>query len=71
MVRRRDARRTPSGPDNAPRKPVGTLRHAGCFLFRDNRRQETTMRIMQQTFQMTDLRKRLVLLTLLSFVALC
>ncbi len=29
------------------------------------------MRIMQQTFQMTDLRKRLVLLTLLSFVALC
>jgi len=26
---------------------------------------------MQQTFQMTDLRKRLVLLTLLSFVALC
>lgn len=29
------------------------------------------MRLMQQTFQMTDLRKRLFLLTLLSFVALC
>lgn len=29
------------------------------------------MRIMQQTFQMTDLRKRLVMLALLSFVALC
>jgi hypothetical protein len=29
------------------------------------------MRLMQQTFLMTDLRKRLVLLSLLSFVALC
>ncbi len=29
------------------------------------------MRLMQQTFLMTDLRKRLALLTLLSFVALC
>lgn len=29
------------------------------------------MRLMQQTFQMTDLRKRLFMLTLLSFVALC
>lgn len=29
------------------------------------------MQIMQQTFLMTQLRKRLFLLTLLSFVALC
>ncbi len=29
------------------------------------------MRLMQQTFLMTDLRKRLFLLSLLSFVALC
>ncbi len=30
-----------------------------------------TMRLMQQTFLMTDVRKRVALLTLLSFVALC
>jgi hypothetical protein len=29
------------------------------------------MRLMQQTFLMTDIRKRVALLTLLSFVALC
>jgi hypothetical protein len=30
-----------------------------------------TMRLMQQTFLMTDLRKRVAVLTLLSFLALC
>jgi len=29
------------------------------------------MRLMQQTFLMTDIRKRVALLTLLSFLALC
>ena len=50
---------------------VGTDRHAGCLESADNRRKDSTMRLMQQTFLMTDLRKRLALLTLLSFVALC
>jgi hypothetical protein len=51
---------------------VGTVRHAGCCrLGADNFRKDSTMRLMQQTFLMTDLRKRLVLLSLLSFVALC
>jgi hypothetical protein len=51
----------------------GTVRHAGCFKWGDgdNFRKEPTMRLMQQTFLMTDIRKRVALLTLLSFVALC
>tara|TARA_R110000782_G_scaffold13976_21_gene41040 strand:+ start:6587 stop:6715 length:129 start_codon:yes stop_codon:yes gene_type:complete len=37
----------------------------------DNFRKDSTMRLMQQTFLMTDIRKRVALLTLLSFLALC
>ena len=72
---------TPDRPDavRGSQARVGTLRHAGCFLYGgrvgdrsgDNFRKDSTMRLMQQTFQMTDLRKRLFMLTLLSFVALC
>lgn len=51
--------------------PAGTVRHAGCFLNGDNPRKDSTMRLMQQTFLMTDIRKRVALLSLLSFLALC
>ena len=60
-------------PDSGSQAGFGTRRHGGCFMSGDNFRKDSTMtmRLMQQTFLMTDVRKRVALLTLLSFVALC
>lgn len=53
-------------------RPVGTVRHAGCnTCFNNPRLEPPVSHIMHQTFVMTDLRKRVLMLALLCFVALC